>query len=203
MKKILVAIHGFGSSKSSSKIAALVPGLKERGVEVVAFDLPGHGENKTPLRIKNCLELIKKVEDDIRAKNKDAEIYIYGSSFGAYLTLLHLIDNKREYGEVFLRVPAIDCYKCFTDAKAKEYIKGLDPAFINDLKENDVLSQAHKIKEKLNIIYGTDDKVVDNSEIYELAKKADCKIYPIEGADHQFKNPKHLEKFVEIVLYCM
>ena len=198
LKKILICVHGFNSSKESESIAHLVPALKKQGYGLVAFDLPGHGEHKSKgLTIRNCLDCICAVENDIRTKYH-GPICMLGSSFGGYLTLLHLINNKRQYDKIFLRVPAIDFYRtCIAAYKSGWRETKLD--FLEEVWNNYVFDGAQTIKEKINIIYGTKDTVVHNDDIFRLKKVVNCKIYPIEGAGHRF-NDDEKQKVTEIIL---
>lgn len=197
LKKIVIAIHGFSSSKESRNITTAMPALKQNGYGMIAFDLPGHGENKEKLGIKNCLNCIKRVEDDLRAKYS-GPICIRGSSFGGYLTLLYLINNNRQYSDILLLAPAIDFYKTFSK-RCENDKRESTIEFLKEVKNYNVFAGANKIKEKLNIIYATKDEIVDNSEIFELAKIVESKTYPIEGAKHHFTQDER-EKAVEIIL---
>ena len=80
LKKIVIAVHGFGGSKDDRTIAALSAKLKESGNGLIAFDLPGHGDNKSELRIENCLKAIG-VAADYAKKRKDSR--------NANLNLMH------------------------------------------------------------------------------------------------------------------
>ena len=42
-EKIVIAVHGFTSSKESPTVQLLMKRLPEKGLGVVGIDLPGHG----------------------------------------------------------------------------------------------------------------------------------------------------------------
>ena len=57
-RMILLCLHGFAGDKDSSVIAALMGSLDEKGIGVVTFDWPAHGESDAPdeaLIVENCL----------------------------------------------------------------------------------------------------------------------------------------------------
>jgi len=209
LEKIVLAVHGFASSKKSPNTAAASSELAKNNIGLLAFDLPSHGENKTQLRIETCLDAIRQAENYLRQFNKP--ICFFSSSFGAYLTLLYLIDNPNQYGEIILRSPAIDLHKTMLtilrycnvnltdferDKKATVLEKQVDYEFFLQSKQYNVFENAHKIKETINIIYGTEDDVVDNNDIQKLGKVIPCNLYPIQGADHDFKRLGDLNQMV-------
>jgi len=157
LKKIVIAVHGFNSSKESTVITALLPLLKERNIGLLAFDLPSHGDNNKHLSIDNCIDDIRTVEGHLRGFNRS--ISFFSSSFGAYLTLLHLMDNTERYDEVVLRVPVIDPCKAFGHIRRRGV--AVDDELYFQMRENDVLENTGKIKEMINVIYATEDEIVD------------------------------------------
>ena len=57
---IIIAVHGFSSSKDSFINKKLAPILKENNIGLVCFDLPGHGDRKNELlTVDSCLKSIK------------------------------------------------------------------------------------------------------------------------------------------------
>ena len=64
LKTIMIAVHGFSSSRNSFVFAKISPTLKENNIGLVCFDLPGHGLRKNEkLNVKACLDTIKSIED--------------------------------------------------------------------------------------------------------------------------------------------
>src|SRR5699024_9157496 len=68
LKTIMIAVHGFSSSRNSFVFAKILPALKENNIGLVCFDLPGHGLRKNEkLNVKACLDTIKDIEDELRS----------------------------------------------------------------------------------------------------------------------------------------
>ncbi len=91
--KVCVVAHGFGSSKESPTVQMLLKALPEQGIGVAAFDFQAHGESRVDgeyLRIPNCTADLADVEALARTLAPGAEITYFGSSFGAYTTLIYL-----------------------------------------------------------------------------------------------------------------
>ena len=114
--EVVIAIHGFGSTKHSDTITMLAEKISEHGYAVFALDLPAHGESKTEiLTIDKAINYLLDLEDYIKQEYKEAKIGYFASSFGAYLTLLRLnkLENEEEIDKVVLRCSAIDMKNIF------------------------------------------------------------------------------------------
>ena len=58
-KTIVIAVHGFTSSKESPTVRRLLDRLPAAGIGVVGIDLPGHGAEDSfeeELRLEDCIE---------------------------------------------------------------------------------------------------------------------------------------------------
>lgn len=109
-KKIAIVIHGMCSSKESANAAYMMNFLPERGIGVVAYDQPGHGEEEAKeeeLRIGNCLDSLNAVEEHLKAEYPEAEICYFGSSFGAYILGIYLAKHLNSGNKAFMRCAAV------------------------------------------------------------------------------------------------
>ena len=64
-KGIVIAVHGFSSSKECSTYQVLLQKLPEAGLGLIGIDLPGHGRDESyaeTLRIEACKESITAAE---------------------------------------------------------------------------------------------------------------------------------------------
>lgn len=107
---VCVSAHGFGSSKSSPTNQLLLQGLPARGVGVLAFDFPLHGESPDgapPLRLETCFDALAAAEARARSLAPRAQVVYFGSSFGAYVTLLYLTQRPQAGRRAFLRSAAV------------------------------------------------------------------------------------------------
>ena len=65
--EVIIAIHGFGSTKHSDTITMLAEKISEHGYAVFALDLPAHGESKTEiLTIDKAINYLLDLEDYIK-----------------------------------------------------------------------------------------------------------------------------------------
>lgn len=220
LKTILIAVHGFSSSRNSFIITEIAPVLKQNNIGLVCFDLPGHGLRKNiKLNVKVCLDSIREIEDEIRSFYS-GPISLTGASYGGFLVLRYLENNKRQYGKVILRAPALEEYHvCKEDTleNYKEMIECLDSgknyfrdnmevevSMIDDYFKFDIFNHLDNIKEDAKIIYASEDISVDNENILKLAKIKNWSLYRVDGADHFFKRPQDIKRiktlFVDILL---
>ena len=95
--RAVIVCHGFGSSKESPMVQALNETLPRHGIGVYSFDFPSHGESpvwQEGLLVPFCLEDLAVVEDHVRAQLPGVRVGYFGSSFGAYITLLYLASGR-------------------------------------------------------------------------------------------------------------
>lgn len=133
-EKIVIAVHGFTSSKESPTVQLLMKRLPEKGLGVVGIDLPGHGSGmslKEELRIGACLESVSAAEEDIAARFPDAEICYFASSFGAYITGIRISTMPHRGRRAFFRSPAVNMPSLFIRKDLTEE----DRAFFRELDE--------------------------------------------------------------------
>ena len=113
---VVVMAHGFGSGKASPTVTLLMDNLPQSAdksrtqsadksrmqkIGVVAFDFPAHGESPvdgTHLRIENCINDLISAVAFAKAAAPAARIINFGSSFGAYITMLYItrINTSRD-----------------------------------------------------------------------------------------------------------
>ena len=204
LKKIVVAMHGWSSSKLASKIDVLAKECLKNNIGLISMDLPGHGDNTHPLTVANCVRDIGLVVNFARAFGKP--VCLYGSSFGGYILANYLIATGEQFDSVALIAPATQMHKNLLERKqVKEFQmpiceKETTLKFINDTQKNDIIKNAHKIKTKLDIIYAEKDTCVDNNDIFEFAKLVPSNLHCVKGAEHWFKGAGELEKFIEILM---
>ena len=92
-EQVVIICHGFGSSKASPMVEALMQTLPKHGITAVAFDFPAHGDSPVDgayLRVPYCIDDLETVEAWVRTILPKASVGYFGSSFGAYITLLRL-----------------------------------------------------------------------------------------------------------------
>jgi len=127
LRKLVIVVHGYDSSKESENAANLMRELPGKGFGVFAYDQPHHGSEQAAeeeLTVDNCLDSLACVEDylaDRYGTDKDApEICYFGSSFGAYITCIYLATRTHRGRKAFLRSAAVNFPELALDAGADD-----------------------------------------------------------------------------------
>ena len=63
-EQAVIICHGFGSSKASPMVEALMQTLPQHGITAVAFDFPAHGDSPVDgayLRVPYCIDDLETV----------------------------------------------------------------------------------------------------------------------------------------------
>ena len=215
LKTILIAVHGFSSSRNSFVFEKIAPTLKENNIGLVCFDLPGHGLRKNEkLNVKVCLDSIKEIEEWVKSFYSGS-ISLTGASFGGFLLLRYLENNTNQYGEVILRAPALEeYYICKEDTlenwkemiecldKGENYFRDgmeVDVSMIEDYFKFDIFNHLD-IKEDVKLIYGSKDISVNNENIFKLAKIKNWDLYRLDDADHFCRRPQDVQNIVKLFI---
>ena len=128
LRKLVIVIHGYDSSKESANAANLMQLLPEKGFGgagrfgVIAYDQPNHGTEQAasePLRIEACLDSLACVEEYLAQRFPGVEICYFGSSFGAYILGIYLITRPHRGRKAFMRCAAVNFPALEIDDRAK------------------------------------------------------------------------------------
>lgn len=212
----VIAIHGFAGTRKSKTILNLAEKLNKSGIEVVSFDLPGHGNSEldgSQLTVSNCLDDIETVYNHITALSSDKPISIFATSFGAYLALLYTDRSRHKFKNIVLRCPAIDMYSCMSTLLNNNpneitypvtlgYNRKIDiyKEFIEELKENNVFEEIALNKNNITIIHGVDDSIAP----IEMSRKAaeinkNIKLIEIPNCEHVLRDDDGGKQLNEIM----
>ncbi len=220
--KVCVVAHGFGSSKESPTVQMLLKALPEQGIGVAAFDFPAHGESRVDgeyLRIPNCTADLADVEALARTLAPGAEITYFGSSFGAYTTLIYLSGLPGGGRRAFFRSAAVCMPALFrrpTKAQAEAMERDgflilgedygcarplkLTQAFLDDLDSHDVFRLWSREKAELRMIHGEADRTIPISEARRFAEQFGVPLSEVPGGDHRLSIPGAPERVLEEAL---
>lgn len=219
LDNIVIAIHGFSSSRNSFLIDKIAPILKKEKIGILCFDLPGHGLRfDEKLNVKACLESIEFIENKIRKIYK-GKISLTGASFGGFLLLRYLQNNNRNYDKLILRAPALEQYHIWKDdvlEHGRELIKTLESgenyflgkmevevSVLYDYFKFDIFSNIDNISKDVKLIYCSKDVTVSNENIFKLARIKNWELFELEGADHFCRRPEDVENaaklFIDII----
>ena len=225
-KAFVIVIHGFGSRKESDTAQMMLRDLPEEGYGVLAIDLPGHGASSSfdiPLTIENCLDAIAAAESYLIETYEFPRIYYFASSFGAYLTLIHLSRRPHTGDKAFLRSAAVNMPELFTDDSHPELIRQLEeqgylifpnagPApvrlpkrFFEEIRDNDLFKIVPAAIDAgafdgidISMIHGECDETIDPAKAISFAGLCGFPIEVLPGEDHTLStdpaSPKRVSK---------
>ena len=205
-EQVVIIAHGFGSSMQSPTAQMVLENLPKVGIGAIAFDFPAHGASLVDgdtLSVVNCIADLEAVEEYVRNKCPKAKISYFGSSFGAYITLLYLSQNPEKDGKAFLRSAAVNMHVIFenpTEAEAFAMAQQghliinygtplkLTQKFVNDLKEHDLFELYKPGESNVMMIHGSQDETIDYEKAVAFAEKFDITLITVEGGDHRLSS---------------
>jgi len=214
--KMVLCIHGFNSSKESSSYKYVGNKLLEKGIGYAIFSLPYHGERRidaSDFTVRNCLEDIDLVIESLYKHFPISKMVVEGTSFGGYLTLLKLKENKLQKESILLKSPAIkmgEIVKSFLPTSERKLMqeKGyivlpnsnsmrINDSFFKELfekKAEDVV-----INKEITIMHGKDDEVVPYGISVDFAlRNPKVKIILLDGENHNYSD-EGLDKVFETI----
>ena len=220
--KVVLIMHGFGSSKESFTAEMLAQYLPQKGIGTFAFDFPAHGESPVSgdqLTLTNCLADMEAAEEEIKRFAPGARIGYFGSSFGAYMTLLYLAsaaEQGREYGnKAFLRSAAVEMPQLLANRTKEgaallecqgylmadeDYVRPLKLTreFFDELDANDVFEAYQTGTAELYMVHGSADDVASPEAAARFAEQAGAQLTVIDGGDHQLSLPGMPEQVIAL-----
>ena len=221
LQKVVLFGHGFGGHKDNQAAAKFAKRVleKNRGTAVMTFNWPCHGDdNRESLRLEDCNSYLKEIISYVKSRCVSAELYAYATSFGGYLFLKYISENKSPFRKTALRCPAVNMYDVLTNAimtdENREDIEKGIPAlvgfdrkveitkeFVENLKQEDITEKDfRKLAEDILILHGTDDEIVPIESIKTFAGRSGIHFVPVEGADHRFQNPVIMDAAIEKIV---
>lgn len=219
---VVVVSHGFGSSKESSTGLMLAGELPKHGAGVFAYDFPAHGESPvdgSALTVKRCLDDLNAVTRHVRATLPGARVVYFGSSFGAYITLLYLSAHPGAGQRAFLRSAAVEMpllLRTATAGQARELAEQgflmfgaqfgyarplkLTQAFFDELDAHDVFARWHSDMAELCMIHGDADQVAPYAAAQRFAAQAGARLVTVPGGDHQLSIPSAPQRVLDAAI---
>lgn len=213
LKNIIVGVHGFAGDKESSMLEQLALACTENNTALLCFDFPAHGESPVSeemLTIENCKRDLCKVMEYVSCKYPGANLSLFATSFGGYITLL--CSDSLPDVPIVLRAPAVTMPKLLLENVLKisaedfEKKRFVECGFERSLKlpysfYEDLMGQEDIMKKEIRqpnlILHGDCDDIVPLSDIISFCKMQNStKLEIIHGADHRFKNVGEIEKII-------
>ena len=155
---------------------------------------------------------------EVRARElaPEAEILYFGSSFGAYTTLLYLADRPHEGKKAFLRSAAIDMPKLIWQIAAEEgktferdgccdltyYNRPfrLTRAFCEDMGWYNVFERYQKGSTQLLMIHGEEDSTASPEAARRFAKEKGAELIMVPRAEHRLMEPGNPERALQAAI---
>lgn len=220
IEKVVLFGHGFSGHKDN-RAAARFAGRaisKNKGVALLAFDWPCHGDDvRKTLRLDDCEKYLRLVIDHVRSSFPSARIYAYATSFGGYLFLKYISENENPFEKIALRCPAIPMFDVISktimdDADRKKLKNGkpillgfdrkvrIDGVFIESLRDSEIAERDFTpFSDDIMIIHGTKDEIVPIGAVKAFAERNSIDFESIENADHRFKDPAKMDSAIELI----
>ena len=213
IQQMIIFCHGFGGHKDNHAASRFAEHLisKYKTAALLAFDWPAHGQDaKGKLRLSDCELYLQTVVDYIKNQYTD-HIYVYGNSFGAYITLKYIHDHGNPFQKIAFRSPSVDMYYTLTNkvlspedlkklSKGKDVLAGfdrkvkIDQTYLDEIKDANIANQDFiPYCEDILMIHGSEDEVVPYESIYQFADNNIIELITVKGADHRFRNPKVMD----------
>ena len=221
IQKLILFGHGFGGNKDNKAAErfALRALEKNKGVALVTFDWPCHGDDvRKTLRLADCDTYLRLVLDHLRDRFSSPLVYAYATSFGGYLFLKYISEHGSPFVKTALRCPAVNMYELLTKVimhedelervqKGKPALVGfdgkitVDRVLLDNLREADVQQRSFlDCADDLLILHGTKDELIPISVVRAFAEENVIEFEVVEGADHRFQNPACMDRAVAKIL---
>lgn len=214
-EEIVIVIHGLGATKEKGA-RILSEELAEAGVNSLRIDLDNLGESDLDFKEDACItNYVTQVLASIEYARKRGyrKINLLGTSFGGAVALSTAMKD-RSIHKIFLRAPTLDFQKDFLvdmgkkkleEFKEKGYATYDGDRYFSmdcyyDAEKYSMSENAHKIKQKIMIIVGDNDRWIDYKRVEEIAPLfPDANLQIIKGADHSLGVQGDYSKGLEIL----
>ena len=221
IEKVVLFGHGFAGHKDNSAAQKFSERVltKYKGVAVLIFDLPCHGDDvKKKMLLRDCLTYVGIVIEYVSSELHTDRIYSYATSFGGYLVLKYISEHGNPFVKIALRCPAVNMSETLTHVvikndelekimRGKPVPVGFDRKievtrqFLADLEEADIVKNDYlDFADDILILHGTKDEVVPFDVVQKFAEDNLIEFVPAENADHRFQNPACMEQATKKVL---
>lgn len=201
---IYIFVHGKMSSKEEAE--GFAGKAEQRGYQVLSFDLPEHGERKDedyPCMVWNGVHDLGVAGNYAQANWKN--IYLFGSSLGAYFSLLAykdmLIMKALFLSPVLDMVRLIQNMMKWFDVSEQELMeKGEIPTPMGETLYWDYYCYAkeHPVDRwdiPTAILYGSEDNLTEREVAEDFAERFKCNLTVLEGSEHWFHTEWQLNAF--------
>lgn len=209
VKTVVLFGHGFGGHKDNRAAERFAGRLleKNRGVAVVTFNFPCHGDDvRKKLRLEDCDAYLHTMIAYLNEKYHSPALYAYATSFGGYLFLKYVSEHGNPFERLAFRCPAVNMHEVLwgvmTEEEQKKVARGktaqvgfdrkisVDTPLLESLRDADIRTRDFRpFADRILILHGDRDEVVPHAEGSAFAAKNGIRFETSEGTDHRFQNP--------------
>ena len=208
-KGIVIAIHGFTSSKESPTVQLLLQRLPGAGLGVIGIDLPAHGSGvsrEEELRIEACLDSLQAAEQYASECCPGKDIFYFASSFGAYITSLYISERPHRGKSAFFRSAAVNMPDLF--AIDRENLSEPEKEMLRELDEKGYIQPSLDLGSPVKVTAAMLQDLAENSlfEKFDPERYGHHRIAMAHGEEDNVIDPKAAERFarqfgIPITLY--
>lgn len=202
----ILAVHGSHSHKKDASIELLAEKAAQRGIQVISFDLPAHGERigtEPPCKVQYSVKDLRKVMD--YSKQRWSKISLFAYSLGAYFSLLEYA-NEQLRQALFLS-PVVDMQRMITNMMTwfevtEEQLQKLGeiPTPMGETLYWDYYCyvKEHPIEHwncDTAILYGENDTLCERDTIVSFTERFSSRLEVVPDAEHFFHTPEQLAAY--------
>ena len=212
---VVLGVHGFAGDKESSMLSPLASRCAEKGVSLLCFDFPSHGESEAGsenLTVANCMDDLRTAADRCRSDYPGGKKYLFATSFGGYIALLCARDLADF--QFVLRAPAVsmpDILLCLLGTTPKKFREAgsavcgfsrkitVPYRFYEELQRNRLSAAVPDYP--MLIVHGDRDDVVPFEDVSAFcSSRKNAVLVPFPGTDHHYKREGEKERVARIAL---
>lgn len=191
---------------------------RHKDAAVVCFDWPCHGEDvRQKLSLDDCDAYLRILFLYAKETLGAAEVFLYATSFGGYLSLKYIMDHGNPWKKVALRCPAVHMsevleWRIMTEenrtllSEGRDTFVGFDrkirvsPQFLHALQDADITGYSYlNCADKILILHGTKDEIVPFDAVRQFADNNRIRFVPVEDADHRFIDKGKMDEAILLI----
>jgi len=204
-EKLILAVHGSHSSKIDDCIWILAEEAVKQGYQVLAFDLPRHGERvyeEPPCMVQASVKELHQILQ--YAKGLTTDISLFGCSMGAYFSLLAFAAEEIE--QAWFLSPVTDmeriihsimdaCGITEPEFEAMGTVENpIETLYWGDyqyVKRHPIRTWDHPTQ----ILRGEGDTLCEKEAVSAFAQQFHCELTEQPGGEHWFHTAEQLDYF--------
>ncbi len=195
-KGIVIAVHGFSSSKECATYEMLFRRLPASGYALLGIDLPGHGFEESlqeTLRIEGCKNSIEAAEQYAAGLCPGLPVNYFASSFGAYLTGLYVSTRPHLGRKAFFRSAAVNMPELFVKKNPEEQ----DRKILAELEKQGYFDANIETSRPVRITRDMyrDFEMNDLFQLFDPSAYGGTSVRMVHGAQDSVISPKAAERF--------